>query len=137
MKIWEKVLIPALIVLIATAITVITVQSKPTCCLCSSFRYHAPCLIDLETGDMVELALYDPHPTKGAELAEKQSHIDTFSFVGIGDVKGTKLTGSRIIEFNVPVTDKAHTFRLCKSCQKQLPDDYSNRYIRLKDSLVI
>lgn len=130
MKIWKKVLIPALIIsIVAAAVVVLATQINPTCCLCSSFRYHAPCLIDLETGYMVELALYDPHPTNGAELAEKQSHIDTFSFVGMGDVKGTKMTGSRIIEINVPVTGKAYTFRLCKDCQKQLPDDYRNRYI--------
>ena len=45
-------------------------QEQKDCCLCDSFRYHAPCLIDLETGEMIELDLYFLHETKVAELSD-------------------------------------------------------------------
>ena len=48
-------------------------QEQKDCCLCDSFRFHAPCLIDLEKGDLIELDLYFPHETKVGELAEVQT----------------------------------------------------------------
>ena len=75
------------------------------------------------------IALYDPHATKVAELAEEQQQVDTFSLISFGSVKGTRLTGSRIIEIKVPSTDTALPLSLCKDCQKILQDDYSNRYV--------
>ena len=127
MKMWLKILSVVLIVVIAaTAILLFTREKK--CCLCSSFRHHAPCLIDLETGEMIELDLYFPHPTKVAELAEPQPEMGTFSFVSIGNVSGTKLTDSKIIEIHIP-TDKTYNPALCSDCRKQLPFGYTGRYI--------
>ena len=117
------------LIIVASVIVLSLYPSKQDCCLCDSFRYHAPCLIDLETGDILELALYDPHAIKTAELAENQTQVDTFSFIKFGDIAGTKLTGNRTIEIKVPTSDDARSVVLCKSCRKRLPNDYSGRYI--------
>ena len=104
-------------------------QEQKDCCLCNSFRYHAPCLIDLETGDLIELDLYFPHETKVAELADEQPEMGTFSFVRLGNITGTKLTDSKIIEFGVPIADKTYNPALCKDCKKLLQAGYKGRYV--------
>ena len=129
MKTWLKILS---IVLAVTAISIAVVtlsREEKECCLCNSFRYHAPCLIDLETGEMIELDLYFPHETKVAELAEEQPEMGTFSFVRLGNVSGTKLTDSKEIEILVPKADKTNNPALCKKCRELLQPGYRGRYV--------
>lgn len=129
MKTWLKILS---IVLAVTAISIAVLtlsREEKECCLCNSFRYHAPCLIDLETGEMIELDLYFPHETKVAELAEEQPEMGTFSFVRLGKVSGTKLTDSKEIEIVVPIADKTNNPALCKNCRELLQPGYRGRYV--------
>ena len=129
MKAWKKVLCIALIALVVTTAMLLFTPEEKDCCLCNSFRYHAPCLIDLETGKMIELDLYFPHETMVAELADPQPEMETFSFVNIGNVSGTKLTDSKVIEFGVPVADKTNIPALCKDCRELLQAGYKGRYV--------
>ena len=78
---------------------------------------------------MIELDLYFPHETLVAELADPQPEMGTFSFVSIGNVSGTKLTDSKVIELSVPLADKTSNPALCKGCRRLLPSGYSGRYI--------
>ena len=128
MKMWQKIVSAVLIVVLIGAAVWYFSQKQKDCCLCSSFRYHAPCLIDLETGEMIEMDLYFPHETKVAELADPQPKMGTFSFVSIGDVKGTKLTDSKTIELDIP-TENITNPALCKSCRKQLGGLVVGRYV--------
>jgi hypothetical protein len=112
---WQKILSVVLALSMATLIGC-AAQEEKNCCLCNSFRYHAPCLIDLETGEMIELSVYEPHATKAGELAEEQPKIDTFSFIRLGNVTGTKMIGSRTIEINVPAADQTKNPALCENC---------------------
>ena len=130
MKRWQKALVVILIVGIASSAALLFTQEKKDCCLCDSFRYHAPCLIDLEKGDLIELDLYFPHETKVGELAEvQQDTSSTFSFVHLGNITGTKLTGSKVIEFGVPIADKTNNPALCKDCRELLQAGYKGRYV--------
>lgn len=128
LKMWQKILSVVLVVVIATTAILLLTQEEKECCLCSSFRYHAPCLIDLETGDLIELDLYFPDDELVAELENPQPEIDTFSFVKLGNVSGTKLTGNKTIELHIP-NDKTPFPSLCKECKEQLPFGYTNRYV--------
>jgi hypothetical protein len=125
---WQKILS---IVLAISVIALIgyAAHNQKNCCLCDSFRYHAPCLIDLETGKMIELDLYFPHETKVAELANPQPEMDIFSFVRLGNVSGTKMTGTAIIEIDVPKADKTSNPALCKNCKALLRRGYKGRYV--------
>ena len=127
MKRWQKILCLALaIVILAAAILFFTWE--PQCCLCDSFRYHAPCLIDLKTGELRELDLYFPHEKLVAELADPQPERGIFSFVSIGNVSGTKQTGPERIDLHIP--DESTFFpALCRDCKKQLPSGYDSRYV--------
>ena len=128
LKMWQKILSVALAISVV-ALVGCTSQDQKDCCLCDSFRYHAPCLIDLETGDMIELDLYFPHETNVAELADPQPKMSTFSFVKLGNVFGTKLTDSKIIEIEVPCADTTRNPALCKDCRELLQGEYTGRYV--------
>ena len=128
MKMWQKIISIALVaVLIGVAVWYFS-QKQKDCCLCNSFGFHVPCLVDLETGEMIELDLYFPHETKVAELADPQPEQGTFSFVSFGDVKGTKLADSKTIELDIP-TESIINPALCKNCRKQLGGLVVGRYV--------
>lgn len=128
LKMWQKIVSAVLAVTLVIGAAWYFSQEQKNCCLCNSFRYHGPCLIDLKTGEMIELDLYFPHETKVAELADPQPEMGTFSFIGIGDVKGTKLTDSKTIELDVP-TESITNPALCKSCRKRLGGLVVGRYV--------
>lgn len=129
LKIWQKILCALLVTVLAVGVIWKIYPEEKECCICNSFRYHAPCLIDLETGELLELDLYFPHPTKVAELADPQPEMATFSFVKLGNVSGTKLTDSKTIEIDVPLFEKATNVALCKSCREQLCGTVFDRYV--------
>lgn len=45
------------------------------CALCAAGRYHAPCLLNLSTGELFELAVYSPHEQLEAELSPSQPSV--------------------------------------------------------------
>ena len=119
------------LVLVAIAITgaiLFLFFGQQECCLCSSFRYHAPCLLDLKTGELRELDMYFPHHCLVAELADPQPERGTFSFFSFNGVSGTKQTGLERIDLLIP-NDKTLFPALCSDCRKQLPSDYESRYV--------
>lgn len=116
------------IIYVFTVFSISANRADVPCCLCDSFRYHAPCLLDLETGELVELQLYDPHPAKVAELAEEQTNANTFSFMGCGDAMGHRLSAERYIELTVPQED-IRSPALCRTCRKLLPSGCTDRYV--------
>lgn len=126
LKMWQKLLSLFLAVSMAALVGCASNVQKE-CCLCNSFRYHAPCLIDLETGELIELDLYFPDDKLVAELEDPQPEIDTFSFVKLGNVSGTKMTGNKTIELHIPNDTTAFPL-LCKECKKQIPG-YTSRYV--------
>lgn len=130
MKKWKKVISAALVVTLMLSAIWLAIKDQKECCLCNSFIYHAPCLIDLETGKMIELALYDPHTTKNAELAEEQLTGDTFSFVRLGSITGIKMTGTRQIELSIPCMERVDRPTLCRKCRKQIQEGSHGSYDR-------
>jgi len=56
-------------------------------------RYHAPCLVDLSTGQVGELTIYTPHPRLVGEIApEENQQTGTFNFqfcVGLTAIRDT------------------------------------------------
>ena len=125
---WQKVLCFLLIAVVILSAIFIMGQETKACCLCNSFRYHAPCLIDLETGELMELDLYFPHETKVAELAEPQPEMGTFSLIQFGAVTGTKQTDCKRVELTLPSSGKVKKPALCKNC-RQKAGSVSGRYV--------
>ena len=132
MKIWQRIcsilLSGVLIFVVLTTVKGMFTQPVP-CCLCNATRYHAPCLVDLETGSVTELSVYDPHPTITGELAEEQYTSGTFSFVTCGEAQGYRDTAQKKIEIAVPDTELTEDSLLCNECKMRYSIDSEKRYI--------
>lgn len=126
LKMWQRIL--SILFIVASAVSLLSWEQKE-CCLCDSFRYHAPCLIDLETGKLVELEMYDPHDTKVAELAESQSRQGLFCLILFEKVQGYVDTGAQWGELTIPIKEKTLAPLLCTACKKQLGSFYFGRYV--------
>ena len=120
MKTWQKIvrLVSAVALIVVAAFFLNQIDGG--CCLCDGFRYHSPCLVDLETSQVVELDLYFPHPSKVAELAEQQPEQSTFSLVRLGEASGYKDTGSKRVEVDIPSSSQVAKVSLCRKCKSQL-----------------
>ena len=90
------------------------------CPLCGFIKSHAPCLVNVKTGKVEEMALYTPHYKLVGEIAEVQDD-STFSFVDVAGAKGTRLSSPWIMELDVPVMDAPiFKYHFCRDCRKLL-----------------
>ena len=128
LKMWQKRISLLLAVAVVVVASLFLAFENKECCLCSSFRYHAPCLIDLKTGELIELRLYQDHHTLVAELAKEQPHYGTFSFVRLNGVSGTKQTGPERVDLFVP-NETVFFPALCNKCKQQLPSGLTSRFV--------
>lgn len=123
MKQWKKLGCIALAILIICAVAILLV-GKQTCCLCNSPNYSVPCLIDLETGDILELRLVGPSTSNSTGSSIP---AETFSFIRFGNVTGSRQTPDQI-ELKIPTEEKVKSPILCIKCRKLLPRGYDGRY---------
>lgn len=131
----KKLLIVCIAILLVLSACSNEVSEPERCSLCAGLPYHAPCIINLSTGEMLELAVYEPHPFIAGELEEKQQR-ETFSFVRGAGVEGYKLSAESII-IKVPVNaDEMEEKHFCNSCRERLADckDQGYALLDLKDA---
>ena len=92
------------------------------CPLCDFIKSHAPCLVNVATGEVEEMALYTPHYQLVGEIAEEQND-STFSFVTIAGARGTRVSSPWIMELDVPVAkEPLFKYHFCRDCRKLLAD---------------
>ena len=89
MKQWTKSICIVAAVLAICVATVLLFGNRKECCLCNAPTSSAPCLLDLETGSILELRLDGPSTTYGPEGLPD---VETFSFIRFGSITGTKQT---------------------------------------------
>ena len=94
--------------------------------LCEAFRYHGPCLLDLEEGKLIELEIYFPHETLVAELADPQPERGIMSLYRIGEASGYFDSYTERVEMNIP-QEKTYNPALCKECRRLLNNN--DRYV--------
>ena len=73
--------------IIGDHLRMITAPEPTVCALCRNnegVKIHAPCIVNLATGEVAELAIYDPHPTEIGEVTEtpKKGHVSYFTGAG-------------------------------------------------------
>ena len=123
----KRVIVIAVMLLLFTGCSADVPASKE-CVLCNAFPRHAPCLVDLNSGKICELEIYQPHHTKVAELSDEQ-YGGYMSLVQFGDINGILLGADRV-ELEAPA--KATGIRdslFCKDCRKLLKDSNCQGYI--------
>ena len=107
------------------------VPEPERCSLCDDLSRHAPCIINLSTGEKLELDVYEPHPFLVGEIAEKQRG-GYFSFVRGAGVEGYKL-GAESVTITIPVkSDRLDQQYFCNHCRELLAD-YKNQGYALVD----
>ena len=131
MKILRKrnwlVLMLAVAVLIVMA-AVWSNRELEHCPICEGLRCHAPCLVNLHTGEVGELVLYEPHPFKVGELAEEQRG-GYFCFMTATGLRGTKTADPWVIDMDIPTDGKPMRKNLfCGECRKLLADVSDDGY---------
>ena len=132
MKTWQRicsVLVTTLLILALTIIVNGIIAWNHPCSLCNAMRYHAPCLVDLETGTVTELSIYDPHPFLTGELADEQYTTGTFSLLTCGKAQGYKDTTQKRIEITIPQIEMSSQVLLCASCVEKFNVDNAERYL--------
>lgn len=70
-------------------------QAPEVCSLCGAPPCHAPCIINLSTGEKLELSVYELHPFTAGKLAEEQ-RTGYFSFIQGAGISGHKLGGKSV-----------------------------------------
>ena len=104
-----------------------SVPEPERCALCDDLARHAPCIINLNTGEKLELDIYEPHPFLVGEIAEEQRG-GYFSFVRGAGAEGYKL-GAESVTITIPVKADALDQRyFCNACRELLSDFKKDGY---------
>ena len=121
----KTIYIVAAILAICVA-AILSLGNETECCLCNAPTSSAPCLVDLETGDILELRLDGPSTTPSSE---EQTDVSTFSFIRFHTVIGIKQTAPNMIELKIPSGGALQRPSLCRQCRQLLPQGYNGRYV--------
>ena len=115
----KKYIFPAIAVIfiLICLITILPAPNPKRCAICDSIPYHAPALVNLATGEVGELAVYDPHPFKVAELNDYQQG-GTFSFIYAAGLNGYSDTANWETHITIPINENEYEEKhFCKSCR--------------------
>ena len=121
----------AVILILICLITILPAPNPKRCAICESIPCHAPCLVNLETGEVGELAVYEPHPFKVAELNECQQG-GTFSFIYAAGINGYSDTANWETHITIPTNENEYEEKhFCKSCREKLVIHTDSGYVLL------
>ena len=129
----KKYIIPivAVILILVCLICLLPAPEPERCAICDSIPYHAPCLVNLATGEVGELTVYEPHPFKVAELNEYQQG-GTFSFLYIAGLHGYSDTANWETHITIPTNENEYEEKFfCKSCREKITDRIESGYLLL------
>lgn len=119
-KIWLKRYSVPILALSLLLVFLITNLPPKQCVLCSEHPYHAPALLNLSTGEIGELTVYDPHPVKGKALSDEQT-TGTFSFLHCAGLIGYRDTANQVCSIDIPMDAKRYDpSHFCAACRKRL-----------------
>ncbi len=94
-------------------------DSSVECCLCNSAPLHAPALVNLSTGEILELTVYDTDPFRPGELAEEQL-TGTFSFIRGAGVSGYRESGKYVKATVTLEGSQINKRSFCRECRQLL-----------------
>ena len=101
------------------------------CSLCDNLSCHAPCIVNLSTGEILELSVYEPHPFTAGALAEEQ-RTGYFAFIQGAGISGHKL-GGKSVTVTIPTGLKGLGRQyFCRTCLDLLAG-YANQGYVLAD----
>ena len=121
----------AVILILFCMISILPASEPERCAICESIPCHAPCLVNLETGEVGELSVYEPHPFKVAELNEYQQG-GTFSFIYVAGLNGYSDTANWETHITIPINENEYEEKFfCKSCRTLISGHTKNGFLLL------
>jgi len=116
------------ILMLLSACSSNSIPEPERCSLCDDLSRHAPCIVNLSTGEKIELEIYEPHPFLVGEIAEEQRG-GYFSFVRGAGVDGYKL-GAELATVTIPnANDKLDRKHFCTTCRELLNNYEKDGYV--------
>lgn len=107
------------------------VPEPDACALCGGRRYHAPCLVNLATGEVGELCVYDADPQNRAELAPVQQ-TGTFCAFQCAGVPAYRDTISHTSHAELPEGgEPLNPAFFCRPCRALLAGTAARGYVLL------
>ena len=121
----------AVILILILARAILPAPEPERCAICDSIPYHAPALVNLATGEVGELTVYEPHPFKVAELNEYQQG-GTFSFIYVAGLNGYSDTANWEAHITIPINENEYEEKFfCKSCRDRIADHTDKGFLLL------
>lgn len=118
----------AILLVVLTVCSTETIPEPERCSMCEDLSRHALCIINLSTGEKLELDIYEPHPFLVGEIAEEQPG-GYFSFIRGAGVEGYKV-GAEYVVVSVPVrSEKMDQQYFCNACRDQLASNAKSGYV--------
>lgn len=124
MKRWYAVIVLVVTLTIGTSLVR---QNPEECVICATAPTHCPCLINLSTGEIGKLLVYDLHTATESKLAPyEEQQTGTFNFTSCAGLTGYRDTACALYSITVPI-EATHMKKslFCVSCQNQL-ERFSN-----------
>jgi len=108
------------VVLLVVGIQAWNNREPVRCPICDGLRCHAPCLVNLHTGEVGELEVYEPHPYKVGEIAPVQRG-GFFMSVSLAGASGIRIADEWTVNMDVPADGRPMKKSLyCRECRKLL-----------------
>ena len=119
-NVMKKAAIALLIVLVVLIICSAKPIPEPVqCAICDDLPSDALCIINLHTGEKLNLTIYEPHPYLVGEIADEQAG-GWFSLVQGAGIEGYKV-GNEYVKVTIPRnTSKLDQHHFCKACRELL-----------------
>lgn len=102
------------------------------CALCGEgIRYHAPCLLDLSTGQMGEMVVYTPHRSIQGEIAPMETQkTGTFNYQPCAGLLGVRDTCNHTFKVTLPGKQELMNPALfCQECRQLLAEAGLEGYV--------
>lgn len=128
-KTWLKKYSLPMLICVTLMVLLISQIVPKECVLCTEPPHHALCLLNLSTGELGELTVYDSHPVNGKMLSEEQMN-GTFSFLHCTGLTGYRDTACELCHFDIPVdADIYNPDHFCNNCRKLLASYKEHAYV--------
>lgn len=105
--------------------TIFLTPEPDLCALCGyggGPRYHAPCLVNLSTGEVGEMRVYDPDPVRGWEVSGVQQ-TGTFSMLRCAGVTAARNTDAHTCTAELPrKADELIPAYFCRDCRGRIAE---------------
>ncbi len=105
--------------------TIFLTPEPDLCALCGyggGPRYHAPCLVNLSTGEVGEMRIYDPDPVRIWEVSEVQQS-GTFSLLRCAGVTAVRDTDAHTCTAGLPRrADGLAPEHFCRNCRARIAE---------------